>query len=200
MPDARQSPQICKPTRSIVPVQTVWHYSRPVTFFYNPLSFPHPSERIGEQPMFSAPLRTNKATPQTAGRCRAILFVHVWNWESRTILSWCHSYYHEGASKKSDSVIIYQTIYVGNYSNITRRTYHSRTSSPPKRFPAVKCDRVSFYQVVFARAQSDKLPRRWPGNSNAWWWPRSSARDFHQGEFICLYCFSVPKWNRIFLS
>ena len=40
--------KLAKPTRSIAPVQTVWHYSRPVTFFYNPLSFPRPSERIGE--------------------------------------------------------------------------------------------------------------------------------------------------------
>ncbi|KAK0231870.1 hypothetical protein EDD85DRAFT_793538 [Armillaria nabsnona] len=42
--------KLAKPTRSIVPVQTVWHYSRPVTAPYNPLSFPHSSERIGDFP------------------------------------------------------------------------------------------------------------------------------------------------------
>ena len=40
--------KLAKPTRSIAPVQTVWHYSRPVTAPYNPLSFPHSSERIGD--------------------------------------------------------------------------------------------------------------------------------------------------------
>ncbi len=41
--------KLAKPTWSIAPVQTVWHYSQPVTAPYNPLLFPHSSERIGDQ-------------------------------------------------------------------------------------------------------------------------------------------------------